>query len=168
MLSNLSDLLFSRVDPAPVQTQSQTSMVSMSPQSQAQASAPMPQAKYLQAGQPVKQFNAVTANMSAANPTGAVAEDPYKALLKGDYTALNPKDFGGSSDKAFIAESDAMKFKRSRMRDGISEAELNKMLYFREQADEKRAELTKSGNLSRKQIDDKVMQHLKSLGYSGY
>jgi len=168
MLSNLSDLLFSRVDPDPVQTQSQTSMVAMSPQSQAQASAPMPQAKYLQAGQPVKQFNAMTANMSATNPTGAITEDPYKALLKGDYTALNPKDFGGSSQRAFEAESDLMKFKRSRMRDGISEAELNKMLYFREQADEKRAELMQSGNLSRKQIDDKVIQHLKSLGYSGY
>jgi hypothetical protein len=169
MLSNLSDLLFSRVDPDPVQAPatSQTSMVGMSPQSQAQASAPMPQAKYLQAGQPVKQFNAVTANMSAANPTGTVAEDPYKALLKGDYTSLNPKDFGGSSEKAFMAESDAMKFKRSRMRDGISEEELNKMLYFREQADERRAELMKSGNLSRKQIDDKVMQHIKSLGYAG-
>ena len=167
MLSNLSDLLFSRVDPDPVQAQSQTSMVGMSPQSQAQASAPMPQAKYLQAGQPVKQFNAMTSNMSGANPTGAVAEDKYKALLKGDYTSLNPKDFGGSSEKAFMAESDAMKFKRSRMRDGISEEELNEMLYFREQADEKRAELLKPGNLSRKQIDEKVLQHIKSLGYRG-
>ena len=167
MLSNLSDLLFSRVDPDPVQAQSQTSMVGMSPQSQAQASAPMQQAKYLQAGQPVKQFNAMTANMSGDNPTGATTEDPYKALLKGDYTSLNPKDFGGSSEKAFMAESDAMKFKRSRMREGISEEELNKMLYFREQSDEKRAELMKSGNLSRKQIDDKVMQYIKSLGYAG-
>lgn len=167
MLSNLSDLLFERVSPDPVQptATSQTSMVGMSPQSQAQASAPMPQAKYLQAGQPVKQFNAMTANMSAGNPTGATTEDPYKALLKGDYTALNPKDFGGSSEKAFMAESDAMKFKRSRMRDGISEEELNKMLYFREQADEKRAELLKPGNLSRKQVDQKVLEYIKSLGY---
>ena len=51
MLSNLSDLLMSRVSPDPVQptATSQTSMVGMSPQSQAQASAPMPQAQYLQA-----------------------------------------------------------------------------------------------------------------------
>ena len=167
MLSNLSDLLFSRVDPDPVQAPSQTSMVGMSPQSQAQVSTPPTQAKYLQAGQPVKQFNAVTANMSAGNPTGAVAEDKYKGLLKGDYTSLNPKDFGGSSEKAFMAESDAMKFKRSRMRDGISEEQLNEMLYYREQADERRAELMKSGNLSRKQIDEKVLQHIKSLGYRG-
>ena len=166
MLSNLSDLLFSRVDPDPVQSQS--SMVAMSPQSQAQATSQVPaQAKYLQAGQPVKQFNAMTANMSAGNPTGVTEEDPYKALLKGDYTALNPKDFGGSSEKAFEAESDLMKFKRSRMRQNISEPELNKMLYFREQADEKRAELLKSGNLSRKQIDEKVLAHIKSLGYTG-
>jgi hypothetical protein len=166
MLSNLSDLLFSRVDPDPVQSQS--SMVAMSPQSQAQATSQIPaQAKYLQAGQPVKQFNAMTANMSAGNPTGVTGEDPYKALLKGDYTALNPKDFGGSSEKAFEAESDMMKFKRSRMRPNISEPELNKMLYFREQADEKRAELLKSGNLSRKQIDEKVLAHIKSLGYTG-
>ena len=164
MLSNLSDLLFSRVDPDP----SQSAMVGMSPQSQAQAqqqTAPPAQAKYLQAGQPVKQFNAITANMSANNPTGVVAEDPYKALLKGDYTALNPKDFGGDRDAALMAESDLMKFKRSRMREGISEAELNRMLYFREQADEKRAELMKSGNLSRKQVDQKVLEHIKSLGY---
>lgn len=166
MLSNLSDLLFERVSPDPVQptATSQTSMVGMSPQSQAQASAPMPQAKYLQAGQPVKQFNAMTANMSAGNPTGATTEDPYKALLKGDYTALDPKQYGGSVN-AFLQESDAMKFKRSRMRDGISEAELNKMLYFREQADEKRAELLKPGNLSRKQVDQKVLEYIKSLGY---
>lgn len=168
MLSNLSDLLFSRIDPNPAPATSQTSMVGMSPESQAQATQQVPaQAKYLQAGQPVKQFNAVTANMSAGNPTGASGEDPYKALLKGDYTALNPKDFGGSSEKAFQAESDLMKFKRSRMREGISEEELNKMLYFREQADEKRAELLKSGNLSRKQVDEKVLAHIKSLGYTG-
>ena len=169
MLSNLSDLLFNRVDPDPVQ--SQTSMVGMSPQSQAQAQqqvAPPAQAKYLQAGQPVKQFNAMTTNMSADNPTGVVAEDKYKSLLKGDYTSLNPKDFGGSSEKASMAESDMMKFKRSRMREGISEEELNKMLYFREQSDEKRAELMKPGNLSRKQIDQKVLEHIKSLGYVGY
>jgi hypothetical protein len=215
MLSNLSDLLFSRVDPDPVQ--SQTSMVGMSPQSQAQAMqqqvAPA-QAQYLQAagkgkprktpqnvldylksmeeggiytppgqvptyltegakvskgeGQTIKEFNAMTTNMSAANPTGVITEDPYKALLKGDYTALNPKYFGGSSEKASMAESDMMKFKRSRMGGGISEEELNKMLYFREQADEKRAELLKPGNLSRKQIDEKVLQHIKSLGYKGY
>ena len=166
MLSNLSDLLFSRVDPDPVQSQS--SMVAMSPQSQAQATSQVPpQAKYLQAGQPVKQFNAMTANMSAGNPTGVTGEDPYKALLKGDYTSLNPKDFGGSSEKAFEAESDLMKFKRSRMRQNISEPELNKMLYFREQADDMRAELLKSGNLSRKQIDEKVLAHIKSLGYTG-
>jgi hypothetical protein len=166
MLSNLSDLLFSRVDPDPVQSQS--SMVGMSPQSQAQATSQVPsQAKYLQAGQPVKQFNAMTANLSAGNPTGVANEDPYKALLKGDYTSLNPKDFGGSSEKAFEAESDLMKFKRSRMRQNISEPELNKMLYFREQADDMRAELLKSGNLSRKQIDEKVLAHIKSLGYTG-
>jgi hypothetical protein len=42
MLSNLSDLLFNRVDPDPVQTAvSQTSMVGMSPQSQAQAQQPV-------------------------------------------------------------------------------------------------------------------------------
>lgn len=42
MLSNLSDLLFSRVDPDPVQTAvSQTAMVGMSPQSQAQAQQPV-------------------------------------------------------------------------------------------------------------------------------
>jgi hypothetical protein len=170
MLSNLSDLLMSRVSPDPVQptATSQTSMVAMSPQSQTQASAPMPQAKYLQKGQPVKQFNAMTANMSAGNPTGTAGKDKYKALLKGDYTALNPKDFGGSSEKAFMAESDEMKFKRSRMRDSISEEELNEMLYFREQADAMRAELLKSGNLSRKQIDEKVLAHIKSLGYRGY
>jgi hypothetical protein len=171
MLSNLSDLLFSRVDPDPVQAPSQTSMVGMSPQSQAMAQqqvAPPAQAKYLQAGQPVKKFNAMTTNMSADNPTGVVAEDKYKALLKGDYTSLNPKDFGGSSEKASMAESDMMKFKRSRMRDDISEEQLNEMLYFREQSDEKRAELKKTGNLSRKQIDEKVLQHIKSLGYRGY
>ena len=213
MLSNLSDLLMSRVDPDPVQptAPSQTSMVAMSPQSQAQVmqQAP-PQAQYLQAatngkrgktpkavldwlrsmeeegiytppgqvpaylqsnvqsGQPVKQFNAMTANMSASNPTGNVTEDKYKALLKGDYTSLNPKDFGGSSEKAFMAESDAMKFKRSRMSPNTSEEELNEMLYFREQADIKRAELLQSGNLSRKQIDEKVLAHIKSLGYRGY
>jgi hypothetical protein len=52
MLSNLSDLLMSRVDPDPVKAQ--TAMVGMSPQSQAQAMqqqvAPAPQqAQYLQA-----------------------------------------------------------------------------------------------------------------------
>jgi hypothetical protein len=67
-----------------------------------------------------------------------------------------------------MAESDEMKFKRSRMRDSISEEELNEMLYFREQADAKRAELLQSGNLSRKQIDEKVLAHIKSLGYRGY
>ena len=162
MLSNLSDLLFSRVDPDPVQSQS--SMVAMSPQSQAQATSQVPpQAKYLQAGQPVKQFNAMTANMSAGNPTGVTGEDPYKALLKGDYTALNPKDFGGSSEKACEAESDLMKFKRSRMRPGISEEELNKMLYTREQAVAKRDELKAKG-LPMAQVESGVKSYLKSIG----
>lgn len=50
MLSNLSDLLMSRVDPDPVQAQSQTSMVGMSPQVQSpqQGSQAPAQAKYLQ------------------------------------------------------------------------------------------------------------------------
>ena len=168
MLSNLSDLLFSRVDPDPVQ--SQTSMVGMSPQSQAQAMqqaqqqvAPPAQAKYLQAGQPVKQFNAMTTNMSAGNPTGVVAEDKYKALLKGDYTALNPKDFGGSSVDAFLNESEEMKFKRSRMRPTISEEELNKMLYTREQAVIKRDEL-KSKGLPMAQVEKQTRAYLKSQG----
>lgn len=165
MLSNLSDLLFSRVDPDPVQ--SQTSMVGMSPQSQAQAmqqtQAPPAQAKYLQAGQPVKQFNAMTTNMSAVNPTGAVTEDKYKALLKGDYTALNPKDFGGSSVDAFLNESEEMKFKRSRMRPTISEEELNKMLYTREQAVIKRDELKAKG-LPMAQVEKQTRAYLKSQG----
>jgi hypothetical protein len=164
MLSNLSDLLFSRVDPDPVQ--SQTSMVGMSPQSQAQAqqqATPPAQAKYLQAGQPVKQFNAMTTNMSAVNPTGAVTEDKYKALLKGDYTALNPKDFGGSSVDAFLNESEEMKFKRSRMRPTISEEELNKMLYTREQAVIKRDELKAKG-LPMAQVEKQTRAYLKSQG----
>lgn len=167
MLSNLSDLLFSRVDPDPVQTAvSQTSMVAMSPQSQAQAqqpvAAPPAQAKYLQAGQPVKQFNAMTANMTADNPTGAVAEDKYKALLKGDYTALNPKDYGGSVN-ALLEESEEMKFKRSRMRPSISDEELNKMLYTREQAIIKRDELKAKG-LPMAQVEKQTKEYLKSLG----
>jgi hypothetical protein len=51
MLSNLSDLLMSRVDPDPVQAPSQSSMVAMSPQSQAMAqqqAMPPAQAQYLQ------------------------------------------------------------------------------------------------------------------------
>lgn len=53
MLSNLSDLLFNRVDPDPVQAPSKTSMVAMSPQSQAQAmqqqvAAAPAEAQYLQ------------------------------------------------------------------------------------------------------------------------
>lgn len=162
MLSNLSDLLFSRVDPDPVQSQS--SMVAMSPQSQAQATSQVPpQAKYLQAGQPVKQFNAMTANMSAGNPTGVAGEDPYKALLKGDYTSLNPKDFKGGSVEAFLNESEEMKFKRSRMRPGISEEELNKMLYTREQAVAKRDELKAKG-LPMAQVESGVKSYLKSIG----
>lgn len=162
MLSNLSDLLFSRVDPDPVQSQS--SMVAMSPQSQAQATSQVPaQAKYLQAGQPVKQFNAMTANMSAENPTGVAGEDPYKALLKGDYTSLNPKDFKGGSVEAFLNESEEMKFKRSRMRPGISEEELNKMLYRREQAVAKRDELKAKG-LPMAQVEAGVKSYLKSIG----
>jgi ribosomal protein L18 len=165
MLSNLSDLLMSRVDPDPVQAQ--TSMVAMSPQSQAQAmqqqvAAAPAQAKYLQAGKPVKQFNAMTANMTAANPTGAVAEDKYKALLKGDYTALNPKDYGGSVN-AFLEESEEMKFKRSRMRPSISDEELNKMLYTREQAVIKRDELKAKG-LPMAQVEKQTKEYLKSLG----
>ena len=54
MLSNLSDLLFNRVYPDPVQAPSKTSMVAMSPQSQAQAmqqqvAAAPAEAQYLQA-----------------------------------------------------------------------------------------------------------------------
>jgi len=163
MLSNLSDLLFSRVDPDPVQ--SQTSMAGMSPQSQAQAMqqqvAPA-QAKYLQAGQPVKQFNAMTTNMSASNPTGAVTEDKYKALLKGDYTSLNPKDFGGSSEAAFLNESDEMKFKRSRMSPNTSEEELNKILYIREKAVEKGNELKAKG-LPMNQVQKQVRDYMKTF-----
>jgi hypothetical protein len=166
MLSNLSDLLFSRVDPDPVQAPSQTSMVGMSPQSQAQAmqqtQAPPAQSKYLQAGQPVKQFNAMTQNMSASNPTGAVAEDKYKALLKGDYTSLNPKDFGGSSEAAFLNESDEMKFKRSRGRGNISDAELNKILYLREKAVEKGNELKAKG-LPMNQVQKQVKDYMKTF-----
>jgi hypothetical protein len=200
MLSNLSDLLMSRVDPDPVKAQ--TAMVGMSPQSQAQAMqqqvAPAPQqAQYLQAagkgkpgktpkavldwlnkmdnnefaedaavdtpdGQPVKQFNAMTQNMSAANPTGAPAEDKYKALLKGDYTAKDPKKYGGSVN-AFLEESEEMKFKRSRMRPSISEEELNKMLYTREQAVLKRDELKAKG-LSMAQVESQTKAYLKSQG----
>jgi hypothetical protein len=139
-------------------------MVGMSPQSQAQATSQVPpQAKYLQAGQPVKQFNAMTANMSAGNPTGVAGEDPYKALLKGDYTSLNPKDFKGGSVEAFLNESEEMKFKRSRMRPGISEEELNRMLYTREQAVAKRDELKAKG-LPMAQVESGVKSYLKSIG----
>jgi len=110
MLSNLSDLLFSRVDPDPVQTAvSQTAMVGMSPQSQAQALQPVAavpaEAKYLQAGKPVKQFNATTANMTADNPEGVPQTNKYAAALKGDYTALGAGKGAKSSDEAYKNES---------------------------------------------------------------
>jgi hypothetical protein len=138
-------------------------MAGMSPQSQAQAmQSPPTQAKYLQAGQPVKQFNAMTQNMSASNPAGALAEDKYKALLKGDYTSLNPKDFGGSSEAAFLNESDEMKFKRSRMSPNTSEEELNKILYIREKAIEKGNELKAKG-LPMNQVQKQVRDYMKTI-----
>jgi hypothetical protein len=63
MLSNLSDLLMSRVDPDPAK--SQTSMVAMSPQSQAQA---MQQQPAVQAPAPAQFLNAATQGKPGKTP----------------------------------------------------------------------------------------------------
>lgn len=158
MLSNLSDLLFSRVDPDPVQTQSQTSMVAMSPQSQARASAPMPEAKYLQAGQPVKQFNAMTANMSATNPTGD-ENNPYKQLLKGKYGTKEVNSLTGQ----YETEEDS--YRRMLLGHKISGQELDKRLYEKERVMDFRSKLP--DNLSRKEKDQKAVEFLNRIQKEG-
>jgi hypothetical protein len=210
MLSNLSDLLMSRVSPDPVQPTAtlRTSMVGMSPQSQAQVAqqqAPVQQpAQYLQAatngkpsktpkavldwlnsmetegvytppgeipahlqstaqsGQPVKQFNAMTANMSAGNPTGEEPTNKYQALLKGDYTALGAGKGAKSSVEAFLNESDDMKYKRFLMSHNFTGEALDKKLWEKEQVNAFRDDLSKKG-LSRNQIDKKAVEFLKNL-----
>lgn len=167
MLSNLSDLLFSRVDPDPVQTAvSQTSMVGMSPQSQAMAQQPVAaapaQAKYLQAGQPVKQFNAMTASMTADNPEGAEQMNKYAAALKGDYTALGAGKGAKSSDEAYKNESPEMKFKRFLLDHKVTGVELDKRLWEKEQAEAKKAELQAKG-LPQNQVQKQVNEFLKNL-----
>lgn len=160
MLSNLSDLLFSRVDPDPVQAPatSQTSMVGMSPQSQAQASAPMPQAKYLQAGQPVKQFNAMTANMSATNPTGD-EDNPYKKLLKGKYGTNEVNSLTG------MYETEEDSYRRMLLGHKISGQELDKRLYEKERVMDFRSKLP--DNLSRKEKDQKAVEFLNRIQKEG-
>jgi hypothetical protein len=163
MLSNLSDLLFSRVDPDPVQSQS--SMVAMSPQSQAQATSQAPaQAKYLQAGQPVKQFNAMTANMSAGNPTGD-EESVYKQFLKGKYGGGTPEQ-----NKTGIYNADgSMKYstpeedyRRGMVEAGLKGEDLYKKLYEKERITAFREDLMKQGK-SRKQIDEAAVKYLKEI-----
>ena len=167
MLSNLSDLLFSRVDPDPVQTAvSQTAMVGMSPQALAQAQQPLTvvpaEAKYLQAGKPVKQFNATTANMTADNPEGAPQTNKYAAALKGDYTALGAGKGAKSSDEAYTNESPEMKFKRFLLDHKVTGEELDKRLWEKEQSEMKKAELQAKG-LPQKQVEKQVNEFLKNL-----
>lgn len=83
MLSNLSDLLMSRVDPDPVQAPSQSSMVGMSPQSQAQAmqqpvAAAPAQAQYLQSA-PAGQSGKVgkTVQQPVVSPTNTQDKAKY-------------------------------------------------------------------------------------------
>jgi hypothetical protein len=104
MLSNLSDLLMSRVDPDPVKAQ--TAMVGMSPQSQAQAMqqqvAPAPQqAQYLQAagkGKPGKTPQNVLDYLKSMEE-GGVYTPPGEVpayLLEGNQQAQ-----GGKPNKKF-------------------------------------------------------------------
>jgi hypothetical protein len=76
MLSNLSDLLMSRVDPDPVK--SQTSMVAMSPQSQAQAMQQQPAA---QAPAPAQFLNAATQGKPGKTPQAVL--DYLKSMEEG-------------------------------------------------------------------------------------
>ncbi len=163
MLSNLSDLLFSRVDPDPVQSQS--SMVGMSPQSQAQATSQVPpQAKYLQAGQPVKQFNTMTANMSAGNPTGD-EESVYKQFLKGKYGGGTPEQnkegiyYEGGAMKYSTPEED---YRRGMVEAGLKGEDLYKKLYEKERVTAFRDELMKKGK-SRKQVDEAAVKFLNQI-----
>jgi len=163
MLSNLSDLLFSRVDPDPVQSQS--SMVAMSPQSQAQATSQVPaQAKYLQAGQPVKQFNAMTANMSAGNPTGD-EESIYKQFLKGKYgggTAEQNKTGIYNADGSAKYSTPEEDYRRGMVEAGLKGENLYKKLYEKERVTAFREDLMKQGK-SRKQIDEAAVKYLKEI-----
>lgn len=171
MLSNLSDLLMSRVDPNPVQAPSQTSMVAMSPQSQAQAmqqqatpapAAPPAQAKYLQAGQPVKDFNAMTANMSADNPQGDTPSK-YQSLLKGDYTAVRVGQKGAKNiGEALGVETPEMQYKRFLMDHDYTGERLDRALWVKEQSEAKKAELKAKG-LSNAQVEKQVNEYLKTL-----
>ena len=141
-------------------------MVGMSPQAQAQAQQPLTvvpaEAKYLQAGKPIKQFNATTANMTADNPEGAPQTNKYAAALKGDYTALGAGKGAKSSDEAYINESPEMKFKRFLLDHKVTGEELDKRLWEKEQAEMKKAELQAKG-LPQKQVEKQVNEFLKNL-----
>ena len=205
MLSNLSDLLLSRVSPDPVQpvATSRTSMLGMSPESQAQvAQQQVPvqqQAQYLQAasngkpgktpkavldwlnsmetegvytppgeipahlqspeklGQPVKKFNAMTENMSVANPTGD-DDNPYKKLLKGTYGTKNV--FGAQ----YETEEDT--YRRMLLSHKVTGETLDKKLYERERVMDYRNSLMEKG-IPRREIDKKAVQYLNQIQKEG-
>ena len=170
MLSNLSDLLLSRVSPDPVQpvATSRTSMVGMSPASQAQVAqqqAPVQQssvpqeAKYLQAGQPVKKFNAMTGNMSIANPTGD-EDNPYRKLLKGTYGTKEVSSLTGQ----YETEEDT--YRRMLLSHDITGENLDKKLYERERVMNYRNSLMEKG-MPRKEIDKKAIQYLNQIQKEG-